>query len=90
VELQQLSIPDQVANRHGLEVEGLRLAAALGLVPILLKLDKLGQAGDQSSDFLSLIVGQPLVRDGDGVRRLALHMSQRHGRGKRRCGIERA
>src|SRR5262245_37926989 len=36
VDLQQLPLPDEVANRHGLEVEGLRLAAAPGLVPILL------------------------------------------------------
>jgi hypothetical protein len=26
-------------------------------------------------------IGQPLVRDGDGVRRLAIHMSQRHAIG---------
>jgi hypothetical protein len=58
VHLQQLPISDEVANRHGLEVEGLRLAAALGLVPILLNLDKLGQAGDQASDFLGLIIAQ--------------------------------
>ena len=36
VHLQQLPFSDKVANRHGLEAEGLRLAAAPGLVPILL------------------------------------------------------
>jgi hypothetical protein len=41
VHLEQLPISDEVAHRHGLEVEGLRLAAALGLVPILEVLAKL-------------------------------------------------
>src|SRR5262245_25101291 len=50
-------------------------------VLIALKLDKLGQAGDQSSDFLSLIVGQPLVRDSNGVRGLAVYMGQRQAIG---------
>lgn len=49
--LQQLSVPDQVADRHGLEAQRLWLASAPGLVPILLQLDKLRKAGDQSSEF---------------------------------------
>jgi hypothetical protein len=35
VNLEQLPLSDEVTNRHGLQVEGLRLAAAPGLVPIL-------------------------------------------------------
>jgi len=39
LDLQQLALPDQVANRHRLESDWLRLAAAPGLVPIPLDLD---------------------------------------------------
>jgi hypothetical protein len=45
VHLQQLSIPDQVANRHRLEPERLGLAAAACPVLIALKLYRLRQAG---------------------------------------------
>jgi hypothetical protein len=81
VDLQQRPLPDQVTDRHRLEAEGLRLAAAARPVPIALELDQLGQASDQPGDFLSLVVSQPLVRDGDGIPRLAIHMSQDHAIG---------
>jgi hypothetical protein len=60
VHLEQLAALDEVANRHRLDAERLGLAATACPVLIALKLDKLGQASDQSSDFLSLIVGQRL------------------------------
>ncbi len=40
-----------------------------------------GSPDDQAGEFLGLIIGQPLVRDGDGVRRLAIHMRQRQAIG---------
>jgi hypothetical protein len=46
-----------------------------------LGLDKLREAGDQSCDVLSLVFSQPLVRNGNGVRRLAVHMSERQAIG---------
>jgi hypothetical protein len=79
VELQQLSTPDQVADGHRLGAERLRLAPALGPVP--LQLDEPGKACDQSRYFLSLTVGQPLVRSSDCVLRLSVHMSQRQAIG---------
>ena len=57
MDLQQLPIPDQVADRYRLNAERLGLAPTACAVLIALKLDKLGQAGDQAGDFLSLIVG---------------------------------
>src|SRR5262245_33128414 len=54
VDLQEPALANEVADRHRLNAERLRLAAAAGPVLIALKLDQLGQAGDQSSDFLSL------------------------------------
>jgi hypothetical protein len=68
-------------HRHWLDPERLKLATAAGPVPIALQLDKLGQTSEQSSDCLSLNVGQPLVQDGDGIQRLAIHMSQRQAPG---------
>jgi hypothetical protein len=76
MDLQQLPLSDEVANRHGFRVEGLWLAAAPGLVPILLQLDKLWQSHDQAGNFFSLIVSQPLVRESDGVSRLPVHIGQ--------------
>ena len=69
MDLQQLPIPDQVADRYRLNAERLGLAPAAYPVPVALDLDKLGQAGDQLRDPTSLIIGQPLVRDGDGIPR---------------------
>jgi hypothetical protein len=74
-------LPDQISDRHWLEPKRLRLASALGLVPVLLQLHKLGKAGDQIRDPTSLVIGQPLVREGDGVRRLSVHMSKRQAIG---------
>jgi hypothetical protein len=62
-------------------VERLRLAPAACPVPIALKLDQLGQTSEQSGDCLSLNVGQPLVREGNGIPRLAVHMGQRQAIG---------
>jgi hypothetical protein len=81
LDFQELALADQVADRHWFEPERLVLAPAAGPVPILLQLHQFGQAGDQPGDFLSLFVGQPLVRDGDGIRRLAIHMGQRQAIG---------
>jgi hypothetical protein len=39
VDLQRLAISNEVANRHRLEAEWLRLATALGPVPFSLQLD---------------------------------------------------
>jgi hypothetical protein len=55
VNLQQLPLPDQVANGHGLEVGRLWLTPAPGLVPVLLQLHKLRKAGDQLGDPAGLI-----------------------------------
>ena len=60
----------------GLKWRGVRLAAAPGLVPLLLELDKFGQPGDQSSDFLCLIVGQPPDAVAISDKRLAIHIRQ--------------
>src|SRR5262245_63950894 len=81
VNLQELALAGEVANRQRLEPERLRLAPAPGLVPVLLQLHKLRKAGDQLRDATSLVIGQPHVREGDGVRRLSLHMSQRQAIG---------
>jgi hypothetical protein len=59
----------------------LRSPPALGLVAIALKLDQLGQPDDEACGFLSLVIGQPLVREGDGVRRLSVHMGHRQAIG---------
>jgi hypothetical protein len=79
VTLQQLPLPDQVANGYGLEVGRLWLAPASRLVPVSLELHQLGERSDQSGDYLSLMVGQALVRDGNGVRRLTIDMGQAIG-----------
>jgi hypothetical protein len=44
VNLEQLPLPDQVADRHWLAPERLGLAPALGLIPLALQLDQLRQA----------------------------------------------
>jgi hypothetical protein len=77
MDLEQFAALDEVADRHRLGAERLRLATTPGLVPILLQLDKLGQASDQSGEFLRLVIGQPLVREAEGVRRLSVHIGQR-------------
>jgi hypothetical protein len=81
VHLQQLAIPDEVLNRHRLNVERLRLAPAACPVPIALKLDQLGQPSDQSGEFFSLAISQSFVRESDGIRRLSVHMGQRQAIG---------
>jgi hypothetical protein len=81
MDLEQLAGPDEVADRHRLDPERLGLATAAGSVSIALELDELGKPGDQPSDFLCLAIGQPLVRDGDGVLRLSVHMGQRQATG---------
>jgi hypothetical protein len=81
MDLKQLAALDEVANRHRLNAEQLGLAAAASPVPIALELDQLGQPSDQSGDYLSLIIGQPLVRDGNGVRRFTIDMGQRQAIG---------
>ena len=80
-DLEEFAIPCEVADRHWLAPERLGRATALGLVPIPLQLDQLGQPDDQPGDFLRLIIGQPLVREGDSGRRLPVHMGQRQAIG---------
>jgi hypothetical protein len=75
-DLEEFAVPCKIADCHWLDPERLGLATAAGPVPIALELDELGQTSEQSGDCLSLNVGQPLVRDGDGIPRLAIHMSQ--------------
>jgi hypothetical protein len=50
--------------------------AALRLVSVPLDLDEFRKSDDQSSEFLCLAIGQPLVREGDGIWRLSIHMRQ--------------
>jgi hypothetical protein len=47
VDLQQLALADQVANRHRLDAERLWLTAATGLIAVLHIFEKLGKARDQ-------------------------------------------
>jgi hypothetical protein len=61
VHLQELSFPDQIADRQRLEPERLRLASASGLVPVLLQL---GKPGDQLRDPARLVIDQPGIGDG--------------------------
>src|SRR3954465_12307509 len=79
--LEQLALVDQVADGDRLAPERLGLATAGGLVFVSLQLDELGEAGDQPGDFLGLISGQPLVREGDSVRRLSVNIGQRQASG---------
>jgi hypothetical protein len=70
LDLKEFPIPGEIADSDWARWWW-RSAPALGLVSLLLQLDKLRKPDDQSSEFLCLIIGQPLVRDGDGVRRLS-------------------
>jgi hypothetical protein len=76
VDLQQLPLPDQVADCHRLKPKLLGLATAPGLIPIPLDLDKIGKAGDQLRDPASFIIGQASVRDGSRAIWLAIDMRQ--------------
>jgi hypothetical protein len=76
VDLQQLPLPDEVADRHRLEAERPWLAPAPGLVPIPLDLHQFGKPGDQLGDAPRLVNGEPLFRDGNCVVRLAVDMRQ--------------
>src|SRR5262245_45721826 len=58
--LQELALAVEVANRHRLEPERLRLAPAPGLVPVLLQLHKLGKPGNQLGDAPRLVIGHRL------------------------------
>jgi hypothetical protein len=79
-DLKEFPIPGEIAESHRPRWWW-RSATTLGLIPLLLQLDKLRQPDDQAGEFLGLAIGQPLVRDGDGVRWLPVHMSQRQAIG---------
>jgi hypothetical protein len=52
-DLKEFAVPCEVADRHWLDPERLKLATAVGPVPIALQLDKLGQTSEQSGDCLT-------------------------------------
>ena len=79
-DLEEFAVPGEVAESYW-AMWRWRSAPALGLVPIPLQLDELGQPDDQPGDFLRLIIGQPLVREGDSRRWLPVHMGQRQAIG---------
>jgi hypothetical protein len=64
MDLQQLSVPDQVADGDKLGLERLGLAPAAGL---FLSLSSSTSSGDQPGDFFGLIIRQPLVRERDSA-----------------------
>jgi hypothetical protein len=73
---EQCPIPGEIADRHRARWSR-RSTPALGLVPVSLQLDEPRQPDDQSSEFLCLVGGQPLVREGDSVRWLSVQVHQR-------------
>ncbi len=52
------------------------LAAAPGLVTVPLKIDQLGNPGNQLRDPAGLVVSEPAVRDGNCAVRLTIDMGQ--------------
>src|SRR5262245_48867145 len=76
MDLEQLAALDEIVDGHRLEPERLRLASALGLVPVCLPLDRLGKPGDQLGNAPRLVIGQASVRDCDCTIRLAVDSSQ--------------
>jgi len=74
MDLQQLALPDQVADRHRLDLDRLRLAAAPRLVAVSLQLDQLGEPRDQLGDTPRLVIAQAGVGDRYGAIRLAVDM----------------
>ena len=66
-----------------LAAERLGLATAAGEVPIVIPARRVrGTWRSAGRDFLCrLIIGQPLVREGDSSRRLSVHMGQRQAVG---------
>jgi hypothetical protein len=59
----------------------LLLATAPRLIPVPLKLDKLGKTRDQLRDPSRLIIGEPAVRDGNRTIRLPVDMRQNNAIG---------
>jgi hypothetical protein len=47
MDLKQFAALDELADRHRLDAERLRLASAAGLVPVQLQFDKLRKVGEQ-------------------------------------------
>jgi hypothetical protein len=76
VDLQQLPLTYEVANRHQFEAETLWLASAPGLISIPLQLDQLGKARGQLGDQPRLVIGQAAVENGNGAIWLTIDMRQ--------------